>query len=221
MGLSSSKNKNKYLLRQKPFLPDSGRRSPRIRPYSRSIGPQIDYNYLEQPSSTHRNAQSYYSYSQIPIIPYSQLAYRQTGCPVPIYPSPMLTGPIGSVPMYPQLLPQSFMPYGTPITPVQSPFSMYQPFLQSPAQSFPQIIQPQQPLIFGRSPVMMMAPSALPFQFPYQFQGQSSPVIQPMPVYNPVPQQAQQQQPQQQFVPIVTDWTGGGQISPGFLGPPL
>ncbi|CAF1079620.1 unnamed protein product [Didymodactylos carnosus] len=214
MGLSSSKNKNRYLRRPKPIVPNFGGRSRKIKPTSRSIIPQNDYNYYRQLSSLNRYAPSSLnryapSFTQIPILSYAQLGYNQTGCQTPAYLSPvqMAFTPASYPqysPFYSQLSPQSLIPYGTPMVPALQPYPRYQPMLQPFAQSYPPLMQPQSPLIPRGNPMMIMAPSSPPFQLP-----------QPLPVYNLV-----QQQPQQ-FAQMVTDWTGGGQISPGFLGPPL
>ena len=115
------------------------------------------------------------------------------------------------------------------------------PYLQTPlfySAQYNNGYSPSQPLMFyPQRPVFSTPPSQpipyptpsppppQPFSAPYNMQ-MPSPYVQqtPMqPAYNNYPS-GQVFNPASYPMPaqrLLTDWTGGGQISPGFLGPPL
>jgi len=155
--------------------------------------------------------------------------------PIPLYAPPPS--------IYPGYMPISYNnyaipPYALPNQPYMIPLQQMQPMAmpQSQPMMMPQFVPQSQPMII---PQQVAAPMFSPYV--------SSPYSTGMPMSMPYAQQQPQMRPyfnnvnysvpvstgmtgpigpysspyQAENVKLSTDWTGGGKISPGFLGPPI
>ena len=119
-------------------------------------------------------------------------------------------------------------PYGRSYgsQPAFTPMAVYSP-MQSPylpvpynANSAPSYIPPRPMMML---PPQRVAPYMAPMSSPYAQPAPMQPVYNNMQPPGPMPGAAAFYPPSYPPAParFITDWTGGGKISPGFLGPPI
>ncbi len=215
---------HRYPYRSRPFG------SPPIYPYAPAVPagspplPLVYNNYTAMP---------YMQPNQPMMIPPSQpfqpmMIPQQPPLPysimVPPQPRPITVAQFSNM-MMPQQIPQSVMMQQY----MQQPHNamMPQQILQSQPYRMPQQLQPSMYTPYVSSPYAM----STPYPASYAQQQQQQPQVQPM--YNNIgvsaPGPAIISAPSGPYSSanrpagpnLGTDWTGGGKISPGFLGPPL
>lgn len=121
------------------------------------------------------------------------------------------TYPYAPMPMFSPMQYNSYLPYG-----YMSPQPMFMPQPQRIAPAMPgQYVTPSLPPSTG----MPMSSPYVPQQQPMQMQMQMQPTYSNYAVPAPVP--AGGNMYPSAPARLMTDWTGGGIISPGFLGPPI
>lgn len=220
MGIGSSSMQQEY--RQKRRYPPSKHGKKQRRGLLRRPRPRT-------PSQTvpHGVPIKYHSYNKYAYgYGYGSYPYVQ---PAPIYPSlPQPQAYSGYMPMYnnnyrqPVMAPQVQVPLYQPgMMPQQVPISQPMPMSrQVPPSMYPPYSYPPS--------AAAVYPTSVPYSVP-NVQPQAQPPynnVVSSPSFSPVANPSTPNIPASSFYPITsgqlsTDWTGGGKISPGFLGPPI
>lgn len=132
---------------------------------------------------------------------------------------------------YPRYMPNLYnnyamSPYAFSRQPYMMPAQRYQPMSMPPSLPMSMFQQPSAPLYsaYPSAPYATGAPMSTPYAAqptPVPFNYNDVPVSAPIPMSMP-----SSATPYPSFRPMTagklsTDWTGGGKISPGFLGPPI
>lgn len=222
MGLGSSKQRAEKKRRNQSLGKQKPRRGifRKIRPYS-TVPPTVPYPRPHPPASHYQYGsrcpgQQIAGYGRSPLsYPYSLLKPYNTY-------SPRLYNNYSSFPL------QNYgsQPYIAPSQPLIIP----PPISQLPPVIIPQVSEPPVMVIPNQVPPSFTSPSLAPYLPAAAY---ASPQTPYQAIYNPVGRSpftatgiGNPVQVGPSYYPggnanLFTDWTGGGQISPGFLGPPL
>jgi len=139
---------------------------------------------------------------------------------------PAATIPISYQPLYGSYYANRQLPVYMPFQPISSPFLplSYNNY-SAPSNIPPQYMMMPQQRVAPSMPTPYMSP---PISMPYVQQPQMQPAYNniggvPAPVPAGMPIGTGVYPPSYPSAPVrlITDWTGGGKISPGFLGPPI